>query len=82
MGNEDVSIIKHFPIHEGHMLEFRMEMFNAPNHVLLSTPGSLSWNGSSAANGQPGYGAPSTFGTITSTLSAMRQIQFALKYAF
>ena len=76
LGNEDVSVIKHFPIHEGHMLEFRMEMFNAPNHVLLSTPGSLSWGGGS------GPAPTSTFGTITGTANAMRQIQFALKYAF
>jgi hypothetical protein len=80
-GNEDVSIIKHFPIREGHTLEFRMEMFNAPNHVELGGP-NLTWNGSSAGNGQPGNAAPSNFGYITGTLTNMRQIQFALKYFF
>ena len=48
LGNQDISIIKLFPIHEAHTLEFRMEMFNAFNHVELAAPGSLSWgNGSS-----------------------------------
>lgn len=57
-------------------LEFRTEMFNAPNHVELTAGGQLSW-----ANGfSP---APSaTFGRITSTLNAMREIQLALKFSF
>jgi hypothetical protein len=81
LGNEDISIIKHFPIHEGHTLEFRMEMFNAPNHVLLAAPGDLGWGGGS------GVAPVSTFGTITGTVNpsgtgGMRQIQFALKYLF
>ena len=75
-GNEDVSIIKFFRIAEKRSLEFRTEMFNAPNHVELSSPNSISWgNGSSPA-------PSSTFGRITSTATAMRQIQFALKFNF
>ena len=76
MGNEDISIFKLFRIAEGKTLEFRTEMFNAPNHVLLTAGGQTSWgNGSSPA-------PSSTFGYITSTSSAMRQIQFALKFSF
>ena len=75
-GNEDVSFIKFFNISEHRSLEFRTEMFNAPNHVELSTPSSISWGGSSSV-------APtSTFGRIQSTGTAMRQIQFALKFNF
>jgi hypothetical protein len=74
--NVDFSAIKHFPITERHSLQFRVEMFNAPNHVELGTPGSISWGGSSSV------APPSNFGVITSTFTTMRQIQLALKYDF
>jgi hypothetical protein len=74
--NIDFSTIKDFRISERQALQFRMEMFNAPNHVELGTPGSVSWGGSS--NVAP----PSNFGQITSTRASMRQIQLALKYNF
>jgi hypothetical protein len=76
MGNQDISIFKFFPIREAKNVEFRMEMFNAPNHVLLNVGGQLSWNNGSSPS------ASSTFGKITGTSSAMRQIQFALKFNF
>lgn len=44
MGNQDVSLFKFFRITETKNVEFRMEMFNAPNHVLLNVGGQLSWN--------------------------------------
>src|ERR1017187_3251981 len=69
------SAIKDFHFTERHALQFRMEMFNAPNHVELGTP-SASWGGSSSVN------PPSNFGFITSTRASMRQVQFALKYSF
>jgi hypothetical protein len=72
--NIDFSAIKHFPIGERQSLQFRVEMFNAPEHVELGTPTSVSWGGSS--NVAP----PSNFGVITSTFTSMRQIQLALKY--
>jgi hypothetical protein len=76
LGNEDVSIVKYFPIAEHRTLEFRTEMFNAPNHVHLSEGGQLSWgNGSSPT-------PSSTFGRVQGTSTAMRQIQFALKFSF
>jgi hypothetical protein len=74
--NVDFSGIKDFRISERQALQFRVEMFNAPNHVELGTPGSVSWGGSS--NVAP----PSNFGVITSTRASMRQIQLALKYNF
>jgi hypothetical protein len=76
LGNQDISVIKLFPIHEQHTLELRMEMFNAFNHVELAAPGSLAWsNGSSPT-------PAATFGQITATANTMREIQFALKYKF
>jgi len=74
-GNEDVSLAKFFPIRERTNLEFRMEMFNAPNHVELGNPGA-SWGGGS------GPAPIATFGYITGTVASMRQIQFALKLNF
>jgi hypothetical protein len=74
-GTQDVSIIKFFPIREKLNLEFRTEMFNAPNHLVLGGPNAGWGNGSSPT--------PSgSFGKITGTSSNMRQIQFALKMNF
>jgi hypothetical protein len=74
MGNQDFSVYKFFPIREKMNLEFRTEMFNAPNHVLLNTS-ELTWGNGSNVN------PSSTFGRITSART-MRQIQFALKFNF
>ena len=75
-GNQDISVIKFFHLAEKKALEFRMEMFNAPNHVELSSPTSISWGGGS------GVAPIASFGRITSTAASMRQIQFALKLNF
>jgi hypothetical protein len=72
--NVDFSTIKYFRLAERKTLEFRMEMFNALNHVELGAP-NISWNGTQSA------APPANFGWITSLAnnSTMRQIQFALK---
>jgi Carboxypeptidase regulatory-like domain len=72
--NIDFSTIKDFRIAERQAVQFRMEMFNAPNHVEWGSP-SASWGSSNVA-------APSSFGQIRGTAASMRQIQFALKYNF
>ena len=74
-GSQDISVIKFIPLSEKKNLEFRMEMFNAPNHVQLNVGGQLSWNNGSSPSPN------STFGTITSA-ATMRQTQFALKFNF
>ncbi|MBS1874347.1 MAG: carboxypeptidase regulatory-like domain-containing protein [Acidobacteria bacterium] len=74
MGNQDFSVFKFFPITEKQNLEFRMEMFNAPNHVQLNLT-ELTWGNGSNPN------PSSSFGKITSART-MRQIQFALKFNF
>jgi len=75
--NIDFSTIKDFHITEKHSLQFRMEMFNAPNHVELGSP-NASWGNSNPAPAAPA----TTFGQDHSTATSMRQIQFALKYKF
>ena len=76
LGNQDFSVFKFFRIAEGKNLEFRTEMFNAPNHVLLTFGGQAAWNNGS--NALPA----SSFGKITSTSNPQRQIQLALKFNF
>jgi len=66
--NFDLSLIKKFPIREGHHIVFRAEFFNAFNTPQFALP--------AATIGATGVG------TISATLRASRQIQFALKYAF
>jgi hypothetical protein len=75
--NIDFSAIKIFRITEKQHLQLRVEMFNAPNHLLLGAP-NVSWNGTQ--NTAP----PSNFGWITSMANGatMRQIQLAMKYSF
>ena len=69
-------MIKSFRISEKTNLQFRMEMFNAPNHVELTASGQLSWNNGSSP-------APATtFGRITAVSAPRRQIQFAMKFNF
>jgi hypothetical protein len=71
--NVDFSTMKDFKIHENHAIQFRMEMFNAPNHPAWGRP-SGNW-------GSQGANPNAAFGRIRST-SQLRQIQFALKYSF
>jgi hypothetical protein len=64
----DLSTLKNFRVREGHDIQLRFEAFNLPNH--------------------PNWGLPNTsrispgFGTIRSTRTDMRDLQFALKYLF
>ena len=69
--NTDLSLIKMFPLgfKESANLEFRTEFFNAFNHPIFSDPDNYVSDGPS-------------FGTITSTVSSPRVLQFALKLSF
>jgi hypothetical protein len=71
--NVDFSTMKDFRFLERHTMQFRMEMFNAPNHP--------AWGRPSGAWGTQGPAPNAAFGRIRST-SQLRQIQFALKYSF
>ncbi len=65
--NLDGSIIKHFPIHDTHHIDFRLEMFNLLNHANLSNP--------NTTVGNPNFG-------LITTRSDSRKIQLGLRYAF
>nr|MDQ3010610.1 hypothetical protein [Acidobacteriota bacterium] len=64
----DASINKKFNFTETTYLEFRTEVFNAPNHPIWSPPGNTL--------------RTTNYGVITSTKIDSRQIQFGLKLVF
>jgi hypothetical protein len=64
----DFSTIKNFAVRETQQLQFRFEAFNLPNHP--------SWGIPNATRNNAG------FGTIRSTRTEMRTLQFGLKYIF
>ncbi|MBL8174407.1 MAG: TonB-dependent receptor [Bryobacterales bacterium] len=67
--NLDFSIGKKFTVTERQYLDFRMELFNALNHVSWAPPGL-------------NIGTPATFGAIGGQVQNPRNIQFGLKYHF
>ena len=76
--NTNVSVIKETPIKEQVRLQFRAEFFNFFNHANFALP-----NANAFVQTANGGGAPNpTFGKITATTTASRQIQFALKLLF
>jgi hypothetical protein len=67
--NWDFSAMKSFAMPmEAHRLQFRFEAFNIPNRPNFGLPNATMISAS--------------FTKITSTTSAMRQLQFSLKYTF
>jgi hypothetical protein len=69
------------PYKEGHSLQFRFEAFNALNHPNWSMP-NLNIRSGAVRPGLPSNAARQNFGVVTNTSTAMRQIQFGLKYMF
>lgn len=69
--NFDAAIHKDFRMfyNENHRLEFRLETFNAFNHPNWGNP-------------SPNHRVAVSFGQITTTRGAMRQLQFGAKYVF
>ncbi len=67
--NFDASVGKKFHVTERQYVDFRMEMFNAFNHVSFGAPGR-------------DITSPTAFGQITSQAQGPRNIQFGLKYYF
>jgi hypothetical protein len=67
--NMDYSIGKRFNVSEKNYFDFRVELFNAFNHVSWAPPGL-------------NIGSPNTFGVIGSQVQNPRNIQFGLKYFF
>lgn len=64
----DVAVYRNFPLNEKMQLQFRSEVFNAPNHTNFDHPNRF-------------VNTPQ-FGTITMAMTPARQLQFALKLFF
>jgi len=74
--NIDLSLFKTAPLPRGASLQFRVEAFNAFNHVNLGAP-----NTSFTAGGANGGNANGNFGVIN-TAGSSRNVQLALKLMF
>jgi hypothetical protein len=68
LSSSDLALLKDFQLTERFKLEFRSEFFNAFNHPYFGHPGAV-------------IGSP-TFGVLTTTAGAPRDIQFGLKLSF
>jgi hypothetical protein len=69
----DIAVLKNFgvPWSENHRLQIRWEMYNAFNHNVFDLPPTANRNIQSAS-----------FGQITASASAAREMQFAIRYDF
>jgi hypothetical protein len=80
--NWDLGIIKGFPITESKKLEFRVEMFNAPNHPTFAVGDSTFLVANPGASPSDMYINDPNFGVATSTTSTPRVIQMGLRFLF
>jgi hypothetical protein len=68
--NADIAVQKNFPIHESLFAQFRMDAYNAFNHMSLGTPGGSIDNGDQTIGGLFGSQFPT------------RQLQFSIRLQF
>ena len=77
----EFSTLRSFNFTEKRYLQFRFEAFNLPNHPNWGNPGVVLRDNRLDAASKPIPGS-GRFGAITSTRTAMRQLQFSLKVVF
>jgi len=75
--NCDFSVFKEFALGETRALHFRAEMFNIFNHPNFGVP-----NQANRTALLPSGAVNPTAGSILTTVTTSRQIQFGLKFAF
>jgi len=76
--NVDLSLAKNFKLPwEGHRIQLRMDAFNAFNHNVFANPG-VTLFGTACTSSSTSC----SFGSITSTASAPREVQFAIRWDF
>jgi hypothetical protein len=72
--NVNMSIVKTFPVREGHTIAFRSEFFNLFNHANFGLPNRFPLLPDGSYSGSAGV--------IQSLATSSRQIQFGLRYSF
>jgi len=77
----EFSTLRSFNFTEKRYLQFRFEAFNLPNHPNWGNPGVVLGDNRLDAASKPIPGS-GRFAAITSTRTAMRQLQFSLKMVF
>jgi hypothetical protein len=77
--NFDMAVERIIPIAESHSLRFRTEFFNLTNTPQFGNPNTTLGYGDPT---QPNPVSSPSFGRITSTVTAPRIIQFAMRYTF
>jgi outer membrane receptor protein involved in Fe transport len=82
LGTWNFSLVKDTKLGEQRSLEFRTEVFNALNRTNFSMPGGSIFTGSLKDLGAYSEAPLTTVGTITTTATTSRQIQFSLKLIF
>ena len=80
--NWDLGILKGFPISESKDLEFRLEMFNVPNHPTFAVGDPNFAVASPGASPSDMYINDPKFGVATSTASNPRVVQMGLRFVF
>jgi hypothetical protein len=80
--NWDLAILKDFPIAEEKSLQFRVEMFNAPNHPTFAVGNPNYTVANPGASPSDLYINDPKFGVATSTASTPRIIQVGLRFIF
>lgn len=78
--NHNIGIFKDFTIKEGHVITFRAEGFNWPNHPNWNGPDTNPNNIVVGSDGKVNLSS-SSFGKITGK-NSQRELQFALRYQF
>ncbi len=78
--NHNLGIFKDFTIKEGHVITFRAEAFNWPNHPNWNGPDTNPNNIVIGSDGKVNLNS-SSFGKITGK-NSQRELQFALRYSF
>ncbi len=76
----DASLFKNIHITERQMLQLRLEVFNALNHVALNSP-NVAW-GTTTQTPAATFGQITNSGSTLGTAYAMREVQIAAKYVF
>jgi hypothetical protein len=85
LGNWDLSLVKDTPLGflgEAGSMQFRVEVFNLLNRANFGSPSVAAFSGNTTDLGSYSEAPVSNAGQITTTATASRQVQLALRFSF